>query len=62
MFFEHMKIHIHGGSLVGYIDKHDGHPMLTGNNRTGFQIHQNCNPFRECHLVEGDRKGQSPGE
>jgi len=60
--FEHPKIQSHGGRLVGYIDKHIGHPILSGNNHAGFQIHEYGSPVRECHLVEGDKKGQSPGE
>jgi hypothetical protein len=60
--FEHPKIQSHGGRLVGYIDGRAGHPILSGNNHNGFQIHEYSSQFRECHLVEGDRGGQSPGE
>jgi hypothetical protein len=59
---EHPKIQSHGGRLVGYIDKHDGHLILSRNNHTWFQIHEYGNPVRECHLVEGNKEGQSPGE
>jgi hypothetical protein len=60
--FEHIKIQSCGGKLAGHLDKHAGRPILYGNNHTVFQIHECSSPFRECHLVEGDREGQSPGE
>lgn len=60
--FEHLKIQSCGGKLVGHIDEHAGHPILSGNNHTGFQINECSSLFRECHLVECDREGQNPGE
>ena len=60
--FEHPKTRSHGGRTEGYIDEHAGHPILSGNNHSGFQIHEYGNPFRECHLVESDRESQRPGE
>jgi hypothetical protein len=60
--FEHLKNQSCGGRLVGHIDEHAGHPILSGNNHTGFQIHKCCSPFRKCDLVEGNSEGQSPGE
>jgi len=54
--FEHPKIRSHGGRPEGYIDEHAEHPILSGNNHSGFQFHEYGCPFRECHLVEGDRK------
>ena len=59
---EHPKIQSLGGRLVGYTDKSNGHPTLSGNNHNGFQIHEYDSPVRECHLVERDRKCQSAGE
>jgi hypothetical protein len=60
--FEHRKTQSCGDRLVGHTDNHAGHPILFGNNHTGFQIHEFNSPFREFHLVEGDRERQSPGE
>jgi len=60
--FEHRKIQGCVGRLVGHTDNHAGHPMLSGNNHTGLQIHECSSPFREFHLVEGDKEGQSPSE
>ena len=36
--FEHPKIQSHGGRLVGYIDKHIGHPTLSGITLLGFRF------------------------
>ena len=43
-------------------DEPVGHPILSGNNRNAFQIHENSSPFRVCHVVVGEREGQIPGQ
>jgi hypothetical protein len=60
--FEHLNTQRYDGRFVGYVDQHAEQPIFSGNNCTGFQIHEYVSAFRKCHLVEGDRRCQIPDE
>ena len=47
---------------MGQTNEPAGHPILSGNNRNAFQIHEYSSPFRVCHVVVGKREGQIPGQ
>jgi hypothetical protein len=47
---------------VRQTDEPVGHPILSGNNRNAFQIHEYSSPFRVCHVVVGEWEGQIPGQ
>jgi hypothetical protein len=54
---EHMTIESNGGRFMGYDSKHDGHPVLHGNDHSGVPIFERGWPIREEQLDESDGTG-----